>query len=372
MKRVLIPLLLMCVALMTSCSKKPAVITTGAVATQHDTKFGGIYVCKSVEELDKLGIRLGDAIDVELSTGDKFENIPYYDGYYCNVGEVLLCAYPGYPYPSLCMNFGDRLYESYGLDKDSTAVITLRERGAYLPIQNAMSMVYSNAREDFDSDSEFANFRALRGGALKEGLLYRGASPCNDCYSRASCVSALCEENGVTYFIDLADSEAELEEFYSSETNCPYWRSLYDSGNVLTLDLAANYKDEAFIQKIAQTCRVLTQVQGPFYIHCTEGKDRTGFVCILLEALAGASTEEITEDYMASYANYFDLTPESDSEKYEAVRALRLDSQLIYLGGTDDAASLTPEQLTAGARDYLARGGMTEAEIDALVAAITK
>lgn len=35
--------------------------------------------------------------------------------------------------------------------------------------------------------------------------------------------------------------------------------------------------------------------------HCTKGKDRAGFMPALLEALIGATREEIVEDYMQSY-----------------------------------------------------------------------
>ena len=47
----------------------------------------------------------------------------------------------------------------------------------------------------------------------------------------------------------------------------------------------------------------MTGQEGPCYIHCTEGKDRTGFVCLLLEALCGANYGELRDDYMTTYAN---------------------------------------------------------------------
>lgn len=43
--------------------------------------------------------------------------------------------------------------------------------------------------------------------------------------------------------------------------------------------------------------------QGPVYIHCTEGKERTGFVCVLLEALAGASYDEIGPTENVNYSD---------------------------------------------------------------------
>lgn len=51
----------------------------------------------------------------------------------------------------------------------------------------------------------------------------------------------------------------------------------------------------------------------PILIHCNEGKDRTGFVCAVLEALCGASILEITEDYMKSFENYFEVQKGSET-----------------------------------------------------------
>ena len=52
----------------------------------------------------------------------------------------------------------------------------------------------------------------------------------------------------------------------------------------------------------------MTEHSGPCLIHCVEGKDRTGFVCALMLALAGASAQEIIDDYMITYYNYYGIT----------------------------------------------------------------
>lgn len=45
--------------------------------------------------------------------------------------------------------------------------------------------------------------------------------------------------------------------------------------------------------------------ERPYYIHCVEGKDRTGFVLAVLEGFASATYEEITSDFMKSYYNFY-------------------------------------------------------------------
>ena len=42
-----------------------------------------------------------------------------------------------------------------------------------------------------------------------------------------------------------------------------------------------------------------------------ESKDRTGYVCALLEGLCGASYEEMAADYLTTYANYYQVTSEN-------------------------------------------------------------
>jgi len=51
--------------------------------------------------------------------------------------------------------------------------------------------------------------------------------------------------------------------------------------------------------------RFIIANDGPYLIHCTEGKDRAGFVSAVLEALMGADLQEIVADYMKSYENYY-------------------------------------------------------------------
>ena len=47
-------------------------------------------------------------------------------------------------------------------------------------------------------------------------------------------------------------------------------------------------------------------------------------VCALILALAGATAEQIADDYMMTYYNYYGVTKEGSPARYEAVlRALR-------------------------------------------------
>ena len=47
----------------------------------------------------------------------------------------------------------------------------------------------------------------------------------------------------------------------------------------------------------------------PIYVHCTYGRDRTGTVCYLLEALLGLSEDDLMKEYQLSalYYGYLDI-----------------------------------------------------------------
>ena len=65
---------------------------------------------------------------------------------------------------------------------------------------------------------------------------------------------------------------------------------------------------------------------GPYLIHCWEGKDRTGYIVAILLSLIGASQKEIVDDYMESYVNFFNI--KKGSETYMRI-ALRIYHMLL-------------------------------------------
>ena len=64
-------------------------------------------------------------------------------------------------------------------------------------------------------------------------------------------------------------------------------------GDIITLDKGLDFRAENYRQKLADGLRFIASHEGPYLIHCNEGKDRTGFVTAMLEALIGADAREI-------------------------------------------------------------------------------
>lgn len=116
----------------------------------------------------------------------------------------------------------------------------------------------------------------------------------------------------------------------------------------------------------------MLNTEGPYYIHCMEGKDRTGFVCALIEALASSTYDEMCLDYMTTYKNYYRITLEDMPEKYNAVVSLYFDSFMECLHGTSDVETLKKADYTSDAKSYLKDGGMSDEEIESFIKLISK
>ncbi len=357
-------------------------------ATQHEQEFGGVYIEITIDDFNALGFTYGDSVDVSFSSGYVLEDIPYFNGYYVDAGQPLLIAYPGYDYIKACVNYGEDLWDTAqlkagekkemdlwlkaGMEEHSTADVVLREKGKYADIQEARDISYTDFREDYPGDEVFANFRGFSCGNIREGVLYRSASPCDNQHKRAPYVDDLIEQAQVKCILDLADSGAKIEKYLAaSDFDSPYFLSLYEADAVIPLALNMNYLSDDFAGSVAAGLSAMAEKEGPYLVHCTEGKDRTGFVCMLIEALAGASYEEIVDDYMMTYDNYYKITSVSDAPKYTTIKEKNLDA-MIRSVVKDDSVDITTADLSRYAREYLMNAGMSAEAIEDFLAAVTE
>ena len=348
---------------------------------EHEMEYGGVYIKIAIDDFNALGFSFGESIDLTFDNGKKLEDIPYYNGYYVDAGEPLLIGYPGYEYIKATINYGQDLWDEFSLkvpanveglwkkavlEEHNTATITLHEKGKYLPIQEASDIHYFDERERYDSDAMFANFRSMNLGKLKRDVIYRSASPCDNQHNRAPYVDALIREAGVNTILDLADNEVKIEKYIARDDFAsPYFLSLYDSDQVIPIALNMNHLSDDFGMKIVQGFNLMAEKEGPYLIHCTEGKDRTGFVAMLIEALAKASYKEIEADYMKTYANYYRIDKSNDKEKYQIILERNLDGMIAFMVN-DAGIDFKNCDLSIYAENYLQRCGMSEEQIQAL------
>ena len=169
-------------------------VTTGEVGVVRDEEYGGIFIDLTIDEFNALGFDFGDSVNISFDNGTKLDDLPYYTGYYVPVDALLLCGYPGSPHPKIARNYGDSAWEEFKMTENTKVTVTINEKAKYLSTQELSELEYSDKREDYDSDIEFANFREVRGGALREKGFYRSASPCDNRRNRAPYANALAEE----------------------------------------------------------------------------------------------------------------------------------------------------------------------------------
>lgn len=355
--------------LATSCSNNDAPVNEpmlkGIIASYND--FGAAMLDITGADMTAAGFTLGDVISITV--GDTSLVMPYYDGFYNRNGEYVCVAYPTSPTIRFTANNIGLPPELLGLEGHSVT-IRMKEKGGSLDVQQAMSMTYSNDRDDYPdiSDAAYANARAAVAGNIPHGVLYRSSSPfCND-INRAFYVSAYLEGEGVKTVLNLTDTE---EDMLTYDDMPPYSRTLWDGGNVILCPLKTDPTADDYNERLIAALKELPSHPAPYLVHCMEGKDRTGYVCALLEGLCGATYEEIVADYLITYDNYYRITPATDADVCNALVSLSLNTCLMYYAGVDDESQLPYVDYAKAFSDYLLSHGMTRQELDALIQAFS-
>ena len=120
---------------------------------------------------------------------------------------------------------------------------------------------------------------------------------------------------------------------------------------------------------LATGLRYFTTHEGPYLVHCPEGKDRAGFVSALLECYMGATYDEVVADYMVTYYNYYGVTKEAEPAKYDAILRSNIVKTLQTAFGVED---LKTADLKQEATDFFKELGLTDAELTTLTANLSK
>ena len=336
----------------------------------RDEEFGGAYIRIPIQNFNDIGFQFGDSVDLSFSNGFKAEDIGYYSGYYVPAGQELLVGYKGYESIKYCINYGEDVYTKNNFDKDTRVTITLNEAQKYKQVEETLSIVYSDDRTDafYKSDEQFANFRPITVGNVKENYIYRGASPIDNSRKRAQIVDGLLRQNNIAYNIDLADKQESITQ--AKYTINDYFNGLMNNNKVIFLGMAAAYKADDFSNKMKTMFEAMLNNDGPYYIHCLEGKDRTGYVCMVIEALCGATYDELIDDYFITYKNYYGI--EKGSDKYNVIKELHIDEMIRYVFSFEKSVNLLGANYHSKANDYLLNIGLTQEQINTLQTKLSK
>ncbi len=330
-------------------------------------KHGNVLLDTSIEEMEKAGFAVGDIITV--SVGDKSYDMPIGTSYNdVDSGSMILRYDNDEKEVSIGINMGSfaeesGLAEKKTIDKDpgyewdikvSEVGILLKEKEGFLKEYKARNLERSDNREDYSdiSDEDFANFRAVSVSGIKKDLLYRSSSPIDPSLGRDKYAMAATEKAGIKSIVNLTDSIEQMKAYES------YPDSYYSGCAVINPEMNYDFLSPSFGEYVKESVVFLTENEGPYLIHCKEGKDRTGILCALIEAYAGASAEEIKNDYMHTYLNFYKVKPEDES--YDII----LNGNLIKtLCGLFQIDSIDGADLKEEASEYFLSIGITEEQL---------
>ncbi len=327
-------------------------------------RFGHAVLDITADDFYDAGFALGDIVSV--SAGSYQADMACYSGYYADAGDCMLRIAPDDRNIALCINYGD-FAETANLDIGDTAKITLKEKGAALAVQELFSMEYSDDMEDFSSVEACANFRPIEAGDIGEGKVYRSASPINNERRRASAANALVKSAGISTIINMAESDEMIAQHISlDDFDSEYYSVLWENGNVHALDMSVDFSSDEFAEKLIDGLTFIAGNEGPYLIHCNEGKDRTGFACMLIEMLMDSELQSIIDDYMLSYQNYYGISVSTDENKYRLILENNLMKMLYFVTGAEEGEPLDNIDLAASAENWLLSRGMDDEIVEML------
>ena len=345
-------------------------------------QYGNIMLDVESDSMKELGYEPGDIIGVKI--GDSEMEMPIGTNYSDVDAKSPICCFKtasgGEHVIILAMNDGnlaetmgiaecraideDPGYEwtfADGLDKSVAVRISMANKCGYVEeyasrqVENART----NNREDYAdlSDAEYANFRVVETTGMGAGTLYRSSSPVNPQLNRNEQADEALLLAHVQTVMNMADSESEMSQYEG------YYQTNYSGCDIIALDMTTDVMQESFGENLAEGFRFIASHDGPYLIHCTEGKDRTGFAVAVLECLMGASADEVEQDYMLSFVNYYRMEP--GAAAYEHIATSNIETSLA---GAFGVASIRDESvdLQACAEAYLSEIGMSGDEISLL------
>jgi len=364
----------------TEASKQASRITIGGLdANVWFTKYGNVYMDIKVADFFALGYAEGDIVNASfLGKTVALPVVPTYS--YVDQGTAAIIAplEEGRPtgYLSMAINMGN-FADAFGLATKTTNAdktwfwtakpgvtfpveikFEMAEKEGYMAQYILHDLARTNNRADYAglTDAQFANFRAIATTGIGEGRIYRTSSPINPEIGRNRYADAQAAKAGISVIMNLSDDKA------SAEAYAGYADTYYSKQKVVFLNLGVDFQAPEFQKGLAEGFRFFIANPGVYAVHCTEGKDRAGFVSALIESLMGASKDEVIADYMTTYFNYYGI--EKGTAKYDAIANSNIVKSLKTAFGIESLDT----DLAKEAAEYLAQIGLSDSEIASLKA----
>lgn len=205
--------------------------------------------------------------------------------------------------------------------------------------------------EGVSNTRDLGGWRTESGKRIRQGLLYRGGKL--DDVTEAGAKQIFAALN-IQTDLDLRGSEetgatasplgSDVQFFNIS---CPRY-----IGGDYGINLPENWP------RLLEIMRIFADEDNyPLYFHCSLGRDRTGTIAFLINALLGVSREDLTRDYELSFLSEGGCSDGSRSQNMLP----NLDNIYDYIMSYGAGQTLSENTET-----FLLTIGMTEAEIDSI------
>ncbi|MCQ2752951.1 MAG: tyrosine-protein phosphatase [Bacilli bacterium] len=402
---------------LSSCANDTFKTTVRSVS---NPAFGNIDFNVTCNDFISAGFEYDDLIDVTIKDVDGHgKDAVFNTAFVKNFNET------GYFAPCLCNYEGANEYFelSFSINKTKElgeklvgkqTVFKMNKKAGFKEKRELVSVPKRLSYEEVGEDNSiYANVRDVTtigkiGEKIAEGVLYRGSSPFNGkdnpddrevsadyllqkivdevgSYDEVSEVSLCCVDDKLANLM----KEHDLKMRRICHESCTY--RLYTASSEITdlkkktfypAELAADfftYKEGSHrnAEAVGEIFHYLAKraYEGdqygkkyPAYIHCNEGKDRTGFIVMLLEILADVGVDDIVTDFMQTFVNYYNIDIETQKDKYDALAnvgiyrylySLMCENPIDELGKIDwynfDSKQAVEEKLAAD-KDALKKG----------------
>lgn len=310
----------------------------------NTSKYGNIDTDISAQAMFDAGFALGDICTITVK--DVSYEAPFVNSY----GDVEPGNYLFHPHHdwiefAIC---NGNYSKTHGFVEGDVVTITMKEKAGYLTQFEIRNIVKSENRGDYASDSIFANVRPVQLGSIGFHKLYRSCNPIL-ADARGPYAAGLLADMGIKTIVNLADKQENLAPMAEVAPNAEWYAQVVAEGNAIGLDMGIAFFDPVFIAQLKEALVFMVEHEGPYLFHCNEGRDRAGYLAALLEALMGASIDEIYADYMASFDNYFGI--KEGTAKYDAYKQIQIDQLATVNGGvpvTNETAAAAVEKYFIG------------------------
>ena len=243
--------------------------------------------------------------------------------------------------------------------------VALKDKGGFK--ENLEMLEYQNYGLVIDnypelSVADFANFREIATTGMGKGVLYRSSSPIDPVDGRNTYADSLAKAAKVATFVNLTDTDKGAKAYEGFD------KSYYATQKVVYLSLPASFTTNLFKEGLVKGLRFMIENEAPYLVHCQMGKDRAGFVSAVLEALMGASAEEVEKDYVKTYDNYYNVVhgkqqrlTESQLDWFQALIVRNM--KMAYGDAGVDIEDFENVDLVKATEQYLGKLGLSQKEV---------